>query len=69
MKLKGYGYAIIGGAGPAEFYRKAVGAEGISNSTPGLWKNWVESGNVDEIPEFAEYDQQTKLYRLIFIMS
>ena len=56
MKLKGYGYAISGGAGPAEFYREAVGAEGISNSTSGLWKNWVESGNVDEIPELAEYD-------------
>ena len=54
MKLKGYGYAIIGGVGPAEYYRKVVGAEDISNSTPGLWKNWVESGNVGKIPGFAE---------------
>ena len=56
MKLKGYGYAIIGGVGPAEFYRRAVGAEDILNSTPGLWKNWVESKNVDKIPGFAEGD-------------
>ncbi len=26
MKLTGYGYAIIGGIGPTEFYRKVAGA-------------------------------------------
>jgi hypothetical protein len=57
MKLKGYGYAIIGGVGPAEYYRKVIGAEDIPNSTPGLWKNWVESGNVDKIPGFAEKER------------
>jgi GNAT superfamily N-acetyltransferase len=41
MKLKGYGYAIIGGVGPAEFYRKAVGASEIPGSTPGVWKTWL----------------------------
>jgi hypothetical protein len=41
MKLKGYGYAIIGGVGPAEFYHKAVGATEIPGSTPGMWKTWL----------------------------
>ena len=41
MKLKGYGYAVIGAVGPAEFYRKAVGAVEIPGSEPGLWKTWV----------------------------
>jgi hypothetical protein len=37
MKLAGYGYAIIGGVGPAEFYRKTVGAIEIPDSTPGVY--------------------------------
>jgi GNAT superfamily N-acetyltransferase len=41
MKLKGYGYAIIGWAGPQEFYEKAVGAVAIPDSTPGIWKDWL----------------------------
>jgi len=41
MKLKGYGYAIIGSIGPAEFYRKAVGAVEIPDSTPSVWKDWL----------------------------
>lgn len=41
MKLKGYGYAIIGSIGPAEFYRKTVGAVEIPDSTPGIWKDWL----------------------------
>lgn len=41
MKLKGYGYAIIGWAGPQEFYEKAVGALAIPDSTPGIWKDWL----------------------------
>jgi GNAT superfamily N-acetyltransferase len=46
MKLKGYGYAIIGWAGPQEFYEKAVGAVSIPDSTPGIWKDWL--GGVTE---------------------
>ena len=42
MKLKGYGYAIIGAVGPAEFYRQAVGAVEIPGSSPGLWKTWIK---------------------------
>src|SRR5262245_47677886 len=41
MKLKGYGYAIIGWVGPQEFYEKAVGATTIPDSTPGIWKDWL----------------------------
>lgn len=33
----GYGYAIIGGVGPAEFYSKVVGAELIVDSVPGIY--------------------------------
>jgi GNAT superfamily N-acetyltransferase len=43
MKLKGYGYAIIGLGGPTEFYRKTVGAVEISDpdSTPGIYKTML----------------------------
>jgi len=37
MRSKGYGYAIVGGVGPAAFYRQAVGAVEIPGSTPGLY--------------------------------
>ena len=43
MKLRGYGYAIIGWIGPAEFYQKAVGAIEIPDSTPSIWKNWLHA--------------------------
>lgn len=33
----GYGYAIIGGAGPVAFYEKAVGAVAIDDSWPGIY--------------------------------
>lgn len=39
MKLAGYGYAVIGSVGPADFYRKAAGAVEIPASTPGIWKD------------------------------
>jgi hypothetical protein len=38
MKLAGYGYAIIGFVGPFEYYRKAVGAIEIPDSSPSIWK-------------------------------
>ena len=44
MKLRGYGYAIIGDAGPTEFYKKAVGAVEIPDSTPELYKGMVRPG-------------------------
>jgi ribosomal protein S18 acetylase RimI-like enzyme len=38
MKQQGFGYAIIGGVGPAEFYAKAVGAVAIAGSEPGVYR-------------------------------
>ena len=38
MKNLGYMYAIIGGAGPVEFYRKIVGAVKIEGSEPGPYR-------------------------------
>ena len=37
MHYQGYGYAIIGGVGPIEFYQKVVGATIIEDSTPGVY--------------------------------
>ena len=45
MKLKGYGYAIIGGAGPVDFYRKAAGAVVIPDSFPSVFKDMLSSGD------------------------
>ena len=42
MKLKGYGYAIVGGVGPAEFYSKAVGAVKIPDSAPGVYEDLLK---------------------------
>jgi hypothetical protein len=39
MAAEGYAYAIIGGAGPVDFYAKAVGAVPIAGSTPGVYAN------------------------------
>jgi GNAT superfamily N-acetyltransferase len=41
MKLKGYGYAVIGWASSSEFYGKAVGAVEIPDSWPGVYKTWI----------------------------
>ncbi|MFB9263862.1 GNAT family N-acetyltransferase [Bradyrhizobium erythrophlei] len=38
MNHQGFGYAIIGGVGPAEFYSKAVGAVAIEGSAPGIYR-------------------------------
>ena len=38
MKHQGFGYAIIGGVGPAAFYSKAVGAVAIEGSEPGIYR-------------------------------
>jgi predicted N-acetyltransferase YhbS len=37
MRERGYAYAVIGGVGPAEYYRRAVGATAIEGSTPGIY--------------------------------
>lgn len=38
MRQQGYGYAIIGGVGPADFYAKTVGAIPIQGSRPGIYR-------------------------------
>ncbi|MEA3403635.1 MAG: GNAT family N-acetyltransferase [Armatimonadota bacterium] len=38
MHEMGYGYAIIGAAGPEEFYTKVCGAEPIEGSKPGIYR-------------------------------
>ena len=41
MRERGYAYAIIGLAGPKDFYKKAVGAVGSEGSIPGAYRNMV----------------------------
>jgi hypothetical protein len=41
MYAQGYGYGIIGGVGPAEFYTKVSGAVMISDSAPGIYKGML----------------------------
>jgi GNAT superfamily N-acetyltransferase len=38
MRQQGFGYAIIGGVGPADFYTKIVGAIPIAGSQPGIYR-------------------------------
>src|SRR5262245_57172960 len=38
MRHQGFGYAIIGGVGPADFYSKTVGAIPIEGSEPGIYR-------------------------------
>jgi hypothetical protein len=42
MREAGYGYAIIGWAGPLEFFKKTVGATVIEGSEPGVYGNMVK---------------------------
>ena len=42
MKLKSYGYAIIGGVGPAQFYEKAVNAIKIPDSKLGIYEHCLK---------------------------
>jgi hypothetical protein len=39
MASIGYGYAIIGGVGPTEFYEKVVRAVPIEGSSPGIYRD------------------------------
>lgn len=42
LKEMGYAYAIIGGAGPTEFYQKICGAIVIEDSTPGIYRDMLK---------------------------
>jgi predicted N-acetyltransferase YhbS len=37
MKEQGYGYAVVGDAGPVEFFKSSCGATVIPDSTPGIY--------------------------------
>lgn len=39
MKSNGYAYAIIGGAGPVDYYKKILDAQTIEKSSPGIYAN------------------------------
>ena len=41
MRDEGYAYAIIGSAGPTDYYKKVVGAEIIEGSIPGIYKDLI----------------------------
>ena len=43
MRAVGYGYAIIGGAGPVEFYAKICGATVIPDSQPGVYRGLLRA--------------------------
>lgn len=43
MKLKGYGYAVIGNTENLKFYEKQVGAVEIPESSPGIYTTWVRA--------------------------
>lgn len=43
LKSLGYQYAIIGGVGPVDFYKKSVGAEVIAGSEKGVYKDLLKS--------------------------
>lgn len=41
LRDEGYVYAIIGGVGPADFYKKCVGAQLIEGSAPGIYWDFL----------------------------
>lgn len=47
MREAGYAYAVIGGAGPVEFYQKRLDASVIPGSTPGIYKGMLRQPKSD----------------------
>ncbi len=43
MREMGYGYAVIGGAGPREFYERCAGAVAIPDSSPGIYEGMLRT--------------------------
>lgn len=43
MWEEGYGYGIIGSAGPVDFYKKTVGAVVIEGSSPGIYRGMLHA--------------------------
>jgi GNAT superfamily N-acetyltransferase len=50
MRQQGFGYGIIGGVGPAEYYSKAVGAVLIEDSEPGVYGGLLGSARFGDPP-------------------
>jgi GNAT superfamily N-acetyltransferase len=48
MREQGYAYAVIGAAGPVEFYQRAVGGIVIPGSWPGLYRGMLGWPAADE---------------------
>lgn len=46
LRDEGYVYAVIGGVGPADFYRQCVGAALIPDSGPGIYEDFL--GRLEE---------------------
>jgi hypothetical protein len=44
----GYAYAIVGGAGPTDFYTKTIGAIPIPDSSPGIDRDRLKKTGVNE---------------------
>jgi len=47
MKLKGYGYAVVGAVKDIDFFKKTVGAVEIPDSTPGFYRNRLKGPKSD----------------------
>lgn len=43
MRSQGYGYGVIGGVGPVDFYAKSVGATLIPDSSPGIYAGMLRN--------------------------
>jgi hypothetical protein len=43
LRAQGYAYAIIGWAGPVEFFEKTVSAKIIENSEPGIYRGLLKT--------------------------
>jgi GNAT superfamily N-acetyltransferase len=43
MRAQGYAYAIIGAAGPVDFYVRTVGAIVVPDSSPGIYRGMLRS--------------------------
>jgi hypothetical protein len=56
MRAEGYGYAIIGGVGAADFFARAVGAVAIPDSTPGIYAGLLKAETAPKPDEGATAD-------------
>jgi GNAT superfamily N-acetyltransferase len=48
LRMEGYGYGIIGGVGPIDFYAKVVGATVIEDSTPSIYAGLLHSSTDED---------------------